>query len=237
MKKGNKNQPRNSKGQFVKSAPPPSLLATPAPSSSCDSQPTTPALRSSSLTLSPFASLPSDLSGSYLTSQLTSPALGSSIINIPSHPASPTTRPELCFPTLPVSTVQPPLPTHDSLDSAALSAPTSPSTSTAQATSITSTVTHHTIVPLVPSTAPDIQPTPAITSPQSITTSASVPSTTIGSQPPISITQPISLSTAPIIPTSTTTTALQPNGTMTSLAAGPGAMPAPRSNNAPYFLG
>ena len=213
MKKG-KNQARNSRGQFIKSAPP-SSLATPAPSSSRISQPSTPAAHSSTLVSSSHVSSPSDLPGSYPSSQLASPALGSSLVDTPSRPASPD-GPSFYFPTPPVSTAhsQPvpssldpansfPQSTPDPPDAAALSAPPSsssiPSASVALPTAIVISP-----APVAPSIT---QPAPSTTNAQQSTT---VP-------------------TPAIAPRS--------QSIMTSLATGPGAMPAPRSNNAPYFSG
>ena len=252
MKKSKaKLPPRNLSGRFT-TAPPPSSLATPAPSSSHSALPSTPA-QPSSLALSPQVSSPSDLPGSFLSSQLASPALDSSIANTPSRPASPVNSPSFYFPS-------PPILQSPQLDSAALPAPPSPSTSIAPA--VPSSTQHSIVIsppsivsspsqpalPIVSSSQPPaiIIPTsvtpaaspraqsapPVASSSQSVAAAAAIPTPV-----PTTPTVPPSPTQSAPIPATTSPVTAAPARTMASSAIGPGAMPAPRSNNAPYFSG
>jgi hypothetical protein len=163
---------------------------------------------SSSLVSSPHISSPSDLPGSCPTSQLASPALGSSLVGTPSRPASPADEPTFYFPTPPVDRTsraacpqpagphQPARTVHpDPPDSASLLAPTSSSpafasivVSTASITPATGPVasptTQHTIVVSpAPAAPPAAQPTPAIINYQqpAATTASAAP---LALQPP-----------------------------------------------------
>src|SRR5229473_3995019 len=194
------------------------------------------------------------LPGSFPSSQLASPALDSSIANTPSRPASPVNSPSFYFPSPPI--LQSPQP-----DSAALPAPPSPSTSIAPAVPSS---TQHSIVISPPSviSSPSQPASPVISSsqppaiiiPTSVTPAASpraqsappvassssqsvAAATAIPTPVPTTPTVPPSPTQSAPIPATTSPVTAAPARTMASSAIGPGAMPAPRSNNAPYFSG
>ena len=251
MRKGKnteKNPPRNSKGQFVKTAPPPSSLATPpsslantAPSSSRVSAPSTPAAPHSSLVSSPYVSSPSDLPGSYPTSQLASPALVSALVDTPSRPATPD-GPSLHFPSPPVSTGPPSQLVPISLDPADQSAQSAQFTQNPpDATDlVSSTGSPTSLVTTTTLLAPTLASAP-VTSPATISSTPAIapatPSSSLSKPSPQPVVQSTTVSTTLPASTPVIVTTPQPPRVMASSATGPGAMPAPRSTHAPYFSG
>ena len=243
MKRGSKSKllECNLKGQFI-SAPPPSSLTTPALSSLPNTQPLTLVHHFSSLASVSHISSPSDLPGSYLTSLLASPALGSSI-DTHSHPALPTISPDLTFPTLPISQLSQPA-LHPS-NFAALLAPPSipvPASTTVLPPSLTQCST------AIPSTLTSSTSQPAQSIAQSPTSTTSIaPTPTQKALPPAPSPQPAAIS--PVVPSSQLCTSTLPHtsssqltlpaapSSMTSTASRTGIMPTPQSKNVPYFSG